>query len=149
MSITAQHKWNVFQLDIKSAFLNGILQEEVYVEQPPGFEVLGQEHKVYRFNKALYGLKHAPRAWYSRINTYLIKSGFLRSRHEPTLYTKSHEGKIIIVCLYVDDLLHIGNMMLEDFKAAMQAKFDMTDLGVMKYFLGIEIHQYVNGIFVS
>ena len=99
--------------------------------------------------KDLYGLKQAPGAWYSRIDTYLIKSGFSRSSHEPTLYTKSHEGKILIVCLYVDDLLYTGNMMLEDFKAAMQAEFDMTDLGVMKYFLGTEIHQSDNGIFVG
>jgi hypothetical protein len=95
LATTTQNKWQVFQLDVKSSFLNGILQEEVYVDQPPGFEVKGQEDKVYKLKKSLYGLKQAPRAWYSRIDSYLINNGFNRSSNEPTLYTKSdHEGKI-------------------------------------------------------
>ena len=75
-------------MDVKSNFLNGVLEEEVYVDQPPGFEVKDQPTKVYQLKKALYGLKQAPRAWYIRIDTYLIKSGFNRSQNEPTLYTK-------------------------------------------------------------
>ena len=88
-------------MDVKLAFLNGYLQEEVYVEQPQGYEVLGQEHKVYRMKKALYGLKQAPRAWYSRIDSYLIENGFHRSESEPTLYTKFDEqGKMLLsVCM--------------------------------------------------
>jgi len=78
LSIVAQHKCKVYQLDVKFSFLNDILQEEVYVEKPPSFEALGKEHKVYRLKKALYGLKKAPRAWYSGIDTYLIKSGFFK-----------------------------------------------------------------------
>jgi hypothetical protein len=136
-------------MDVKSTFLNGFLEEEVYVDQPPGFEV--QEHlaKVYRLKKALYGLKQAPRAWYSRIDTYMIKSGFSRSQNEPTLCTKiDHHGKIIVVCLYVDDVIYTGNLELTDFKHAMQYEFEMTYLGIMKYFLGIEVHQSAKGIFV-
>lgn len=147
-STTTQHKWKVYQLDVKSTFPNGILQEEVHVEQPPSFEVLGHEHKVYRLKKYLYGLKQVPRALYSGIDTYLIKSGFCTS-HEPILYTKMHEGKILIVHLYADDLLYTSNVMLEYFKEAMQTKFVVTDLGVMKYFSDIEIHQFTNGIFVG
>jgi hypothetical protein len=125
------------------------LQEEVYVDQPPSFEVKGQEDKVYKLKKSLYGLKQAPRAWYSRIDSYLINNGFNRSSNEPTLYTKSNqEGKILIVCLYVDDMIYTGNLMLEEFKAAMKTKFEMTDLGLMKYFLGIEVDQSSHGIFV-
>jgi hypothetical protein len=136
-------------MDVKSAFLNGFLEEEVYVDQPPGFEVQEQPVKVYRLKKALYGLKQAPRAWYSRIDTYLIKSGFTRSQNEPTLYTKTDQhGKILIVCLYVDDMIYTGNLELTNFKHAMQSEFEMTNLGIMKYFLGIEVDQSTKGIFV-
>ena len=76
LSIESQHKWNVYQMDVKSTFLNGVLIEEVYVEQPLGYEKVGQEHKVRILKKALYGLKQAPRAWYSRIDVYLLENGF-------------------------------------------------------------------------
>jgi hypothetical protein len=88
-------------------------------------------------------------AWYNRIDTYLIKSGFSRSQNEPTLYTKiDQHGKILIVCLYVDDMIYTGNLELTSFKHAMQSEFEMTDLGIMKYFLGIEVDQSTKGIFV-
>ena len=109
-NIATQNKWSVYQMDVKSAFLNGYLDEEVYVEQPQGYEVPGQEHKVYRLKKALYGLKQAPRAWYSRIYSYLIENGFHRSESEPTLYTKVNEqGNMLIFFLYVDDLISTGD----------------------------------------
>ena len=85
LAIAAQNKWHVHQMDVKSAFLNGYLEEEVYVEQPQGYEVPGQEHKVYRLKKAVYGLKQAPRAWYSCIDSYLTQNGFHRSQSEPML----------------------------------------------------------------
>ncbi|MCY6524956.1 reverse transcriptase domain-containing protein, partial [Actinobacillus pleuropneumoniae] len=74
-----------YKMDVKSAFLNGILEEEIYVQQPPGYDVESNEEKVYRLKKALYGLKQAPRAWYSIINSYMIKNGLCRSNIEPTL----------------------------------------------------------------
>ena len=105
LSIAAQNKWYVYQMDFKSSFFNGYIEEEVFVEQPQGYEVPGQEHKVYRMKNALYGLKQAPRAWYSRIDSHLTENGFHRSESEPTLYTKVDEqGNMLIVCLYVDDL---------------------------------------------
>ena len=129
-------------MDVKSSFLNSFLEEEVYVNQPPEFEVQEKPTKVYRLKKSLYGLKKAPRAWYIRIDTYLIKSGFNKSQNEPTLYTKTGQhGKILIVCLYVDDMIYTGNIELIDFKHAIQSEFEMTDLGIIKYFLGIEVHQ--------
>eukprot|EP00253_Pinus_taeda_P027748 PITA_27748 len=91
LSIATQHKWKIYQMDVKSAFLNGVLKEEVYVEQPPGYEVDGQEHKVCKLKKALYGLKQAPRAWYSRIDAYLIENGFDKCDGEPTLYIKEND----------------------------------------------------------
>ena len=112
------------------------------MEQPQGYEVPGQEHKVYRLKKALYGLKQAPRAWYSRIDSYLIENGFHRSESEPNLYTKVDEqGKMLIVCLYVDDLIFTGDYGIADFKTVMESEFEMTDLGLMKFFLGIEVQQ--------
>jgi hypothetical protein len=136
-------------MDAKWAFLNGFLEEEVYVDQPPGFEVKEQPTKVYRLKKALYGLKKDPRAWYNIIDTYLIKSGFSRIQNEPTLYTETYQqGKILIVCLYVDDMIYTRNIELASFKHAMKSEFDMTDLGIVKHFLGIEVDQSTKGIFV-
>jgi hypothetical protein len=135
-------------MDVKSSFLNGLLEEEVYVDQPLGFEFKEHPTKVYQLKKSLYGLKKVPRDWYSRINTYLIKSGFNRSQNEPNLYTKiDQQGKILIVCLDVDDMIYTRNLELTIFKHSMQSKFDMTDLGIMKYFLGIEVDQSTQGIF--
>lgn len=100
----------MYQLDVKSAFLNGVLQEEVYVDQPEGLEVDGAEDKVYRLKKALYGLKQAPRAWYEEINAHMHKCGFSRSPSKATLYIKTKcEYKSIIVSIYVDDIVYTSN----------------------------------------
>ena len=116
-----------------SAFFNGSLEEQVYVRQPPGYEIDGQEDKVYRLKKSLYGLKQTPKVWYNRIDEYLNSEGFNRSPSEPTLYTKvKQEGKILIVflyvddliftivCLYVDDLIFTGDIYVSEFKKAIK-----------------------------
>eukprot|EP00253_Pinus_taeda_P017055 PITA_17055 len=151
LSIAAQHKWKIYQMDVKFAFLNGVLKEEVYVEQPQGYEVDGQEHKVCKLKKALYGLKQAPRARYNRIDAYLIENGFHKCDGEPTLYIKENDGKIIIVVLYVHDLIFTSNdaSLIADFKEVMKSEFEMTDLGFLRYFLGIEVDQSENGVFIS
>jgi len=151
LSIAAQNKWKVYQMDVKSAFLNGVLKEEVYVEQPLGYEKKGEEHKVCRLKKALYGLKQAPRAWYSRIDSYLLENGFERCEGEPTLYIKEKDGKLLIVVLYVDDVIFTDNdvYLIENFKSVMKEEFEMTDMGLLRYFLGIEVDQNENGIFIS
>eukprot|EP00253_Pinus_taeda_P026288 PITA_26288 len=150
MSIAAQNKWKVYQMDVKSAFLN-VLKEEVYIEKPPGYENKGQEHKLCRLKKALYGLKQAPRAWYSRIHSYLLENGFEKCEGEPTLYIKEKDGKILIVVLYVADVIFTSNdeYLIENFKAVMKEEFKMTDMGLLRYFLGIEVKQNGNGIFIS
>ena len=92
-------------MDMKSAFLNGII-EEVYVDQPPGYTIKGHEHKVFKLKKALYGLKQAPRAWYSRIDSYPINNGFSRNNKDPTLYVKTYQqSKMLIIFFYVDDMI--------------------------------------------
>ncbi|KAB2622242.1 hypothetical protein D8674_024424 [Pyrus ussuriensis x Pyrus communis] len=99
IALAAKNKWKLFQLDVKLAFLNGVLEEEVYVEQPDGFVVQGEEEKVYRLHKALYGLKQAPRAWYGEIDSYLMLCGFKKSISEATLYTKyKGDTDLIINC---------------------------------------------------
>ncbi|KAM2792749.1 hypothetical protein PS2_004362 [Malus domestica] len=106
ISLAAHHKWKIYQLDVKSAFLNGVLEEEMYVEQLEGFQVQGEEEKVYRLNKALYGLKQAPRAWNSRIDNYLHQNGFQKYPYEHSVYMKNGtKWEFLIICLYVDDLL--------------------------------------------
>ena len=150
LAISAQKSWKVYHLDVKSAFLNGILKEEVYVVQPEGFVKKGSEEKVYKLHKALYGLKQAPRAWYAKIDGFLTKHGFRRSPNEPTLYIRTH-GCMVLVSLYVDDLLVTGGNEKEvsNFKSELELNFEMSSLGEMKYFLGIEVVQSSKGIFIS
>jgi hypothetical protein len=151
IALAAHKNWMISQLDVKSAFLHGELSEDVYVEQPRGYEKKGSEHLVYKLHKALYGLKQAPRAWFSRIEAHFIGEGFQRCESEQTLFTRrTHEGRIIIVSIYVDDLIFTGNdeVMLSDFKNSMLREFDMTDLGKMRFFLGIEVLQKSDGIYI-
>ncbi|KAG8492422.1 hypothetical protein CXB51_009695 [Gossypium anomalum] len=152
IALAAQKQWKIHQLDVKSAFLNGLLQEEIYIDQPQGFVVSGKEQMVYKLKKALYGLKQAPRAWYTKIDSYLLSLGFERSISEPTLYVKKKQAETqLIVFLYVDDLLVTGGdrNMLADFKAKMKDTFEMSDLGQMIYFLGMEVQQTHSGIFLG
>ncbi|KAD4983048.1 hypothetical protein E3N88_19719 [Mikania micrantha] len=151
IAIAAHRGWELHQLDVKTAFLNGDLDEEIYVDQPEGFEVKGSEIKVYKLRKALYGLKQAPRAWYSKIDGYFLRNGFLRSNSEPTLYIKtSDDHEIMYVCLYVDDIVCTSSSqeMIKEFKASMKLEFEMSDLGMLKFFLGLEVTQKNEGIFV-
>lgn len=110
LALAAQWKLDVFQLDVKSAFLNGELQEEVFVEQPLDFVKDGEEGKVYKLQKALYGLRQASRAWYTKIDSFFRQNQFERSENEPTLYVKK-EGLngFIVLCLYVDDIIYFSS----------------------------------------
>lgn len=151
IATAANQNWSIYQLDVKSAFLHGELQETVYIDQPQGFVKKGGEEKVYRLKKALYGLKQAPRAWFSKIESHFIREGFKRSESEHTLFVKEEkQGQILIVSLYVDDLIFTGNCerLMNDFKESMKKKFDMTDLGKMRYFLGVEVLQREEGIYI-
>jgi len=149
--VAAQKGWGIYQLDVKSAFLHGEPKEDVFVEQPQGYEVARKKDMVYKLHKTLYGLKQAPRAWFSRIEAYIVKEGFVSSSSEQTLFIKQKGGKILIVSIYVDDLLFTSNddeELLNEFKRSMKDEFDMTDLGKMRYFLGIEVMQKAVGIFI-
>ncbi|KAI3690760.1 hypothetical protein L2E82_48967 [Cichorium intybus] len=143
LALAAQKNWKVHQMDVKSAFLNRTLKEDVYIDQPTGYVKKGEEHKVCHLKKALYGLKQAPRAWYSRIEDYFLNHGFRKCPFEHTLFIQERRGKIVMVCVYVDDLVFTGSSheMIEDFKQSMKNEFDMTDMGLLHYFLGIEVKQ--------
>ena len=149
VSIAAQEEWPIYQMDVKSAFLNGVLKETVFVEQPEGYEK--SPGKVLRLKKALYGLKQAPRAWNERIDNYFKRKGFEQCPSEYALYIKAEEKEKLIVALYVDDLIFMGNSqrLISEFKKDMMREFEMTDLGLMRYFLGIEVKQSKDGIFIS
>ncbi|CAA7014800.1 unnamed protein product [Microthlaspi erraticum] len=151
LAYAAQMEWRLYQMDVKSAFLNGELEEEVYITQPPGFVIEGKEEKVLRLYKALYGLKQAPRAWYGRIDSYFIQNGFERSMNDAALYIKKKGGDVLIVSLYVDDIIITGNnvRLINSFKENMKNEFEMTDLGLLNYFLGMEVNQDDRGIFLS
>nr|GEV52954.1 reverse transcriptase [Tanacetum cinerariifolium] len=140
IAIVAQHKWKIYQMDVKSAFLNGLLEEEVNVEQPKGYVAKGQEGKVLRLKKALYGLKQAPHAWNTRIDKYFQENGFRKCVSEYALYVKFEYESIVLACLYVDDLIFTGNSqsMIDELKKSMTREFEMTDIGLMSYYLSIE-----------
>jgi hypothetical protein len=130
-------------MDVKSAFLNGDLIEEVYVSQPPGHEKEGQSSKVLKLRKALYGLRQAPRAWNSKLDATLVELGFVKCPSEAGLYRKKVQDSVLIIGVYVDDLVITGgnSQAINDFKRQMKSKFSMTDLGLLSYYLGIEVKQ--------
>lgn len=143
LALSAKNNWEVHHLDVKTAFLNGDLKEEVFVTQPEGFEKAGKEQYVYKLKKALYGLRQAPRAWYAKLNSYLEELGFTRCPYEPAVYTRKENDEVLIITVYVDDLLVTGSnaVVIEKFKTEMNNKFQMSNLGKLSYYLGIEVEQ--------
>jgi hypothetical protein len=109
LALAAQEGWKVHHMDMKSAFLNGDLKEEVYVRQLAGFIITDQEGNVLRLRKALYGLRQAPRAWNSKLDDTLKKMDFIQSEHEHAMYRRSHDDDILLVGVYVDDLVIMGH----------------------------------------
>eukprot|EP00253_Pinus_taeda_P005612 PITA_05612 len=150
LSLAASLKWEVHQMDVKSAFLHGDLHEEIYMEQPIGF-IQTDSSLVCRLKKSLYGLKQAPRAWYAKMDSFLLKSGFSRCHSDNTVYTKKEGKSLIILVLYVDDLILTGSdpNLINHVKSSLKKKFEMTDLGHLHYFLGLQVLQSKEGIFLS
>ena len=144
ISVAATNGWEVHHLDVKTAFLHGELNEIVYVTQPEGFEVKGSEGKVYKLHKALYGLRQAPRAWNNKLNQILQGLKFKKCSKEPTVYRRTVNNELLVVAVYVDDLFVTGAnaRIIGEFKKEMASKFDMSDLGRLTCYLGIEVEQY-------
>eukprot|EP00253_Pinus_taeda_P029374 PITA_29374 len=143
-------KFKIHQMDVKTTFLNGVIEEEVYVEQPQGFEVLGWETHVLWLRRALYGLKQAPRGWYSRIDNYLQQMGFTKSDADLNLYNIVVGGDPLILVLYVDDLFITGvERLISGCKEDLAMEFKMNDIGLKHYFLGLEVWQEEGHIFLG
>ena len=130
LALAAQRRWDLFHLDIKTAFLVAELKpnEEVFVSQPQGFAVAGKEHLVLRLHKALYGLRQAPKAWYRKIDKFLRSIGFKQGNGDFNLYVAQEGDKILVLALYVDDLLFMGNCpnWIKWFKTQLESQFEMT-----------------------
>ncbi|KAI3672561.1 hypothetical protein L6452_38652 [Arctium lappa] len=143
-------KFRVYQMDVKSAFLYGRIEEEVYVCQPPGFENPNFPDRVYKLKKALYGLHQAPRAWYDTLSTYLLENGFQRGIIDKTLFIQRKKKDIIIVQIYVDDIIFgsTKDQMCRDFKELMHKIFKMSSMGEITFFLGLQVKQKKDGIFI-
>ena len=141
----------LFQMDVKSAFLNGVLSEQVYVKQPPGFEDSQHPDYVFKLNRALYGLKQAPRAWYEHLSKFLLENHYSMGAVDKTLFVK-HQGKdMILVQIDVDDIIFgsTNTLLCEEFAKSMSHGFEMSLLGEHTFMLGLEIKQHEDGIFIS
>ncbi|GJX94560.1 retrovirus-related pol polyprotein from transposon TNT 1-94 [Tanacetum coccineum] len=148
----AAHKsFPVYQMDVKTAFLNGPLKEEVYVAQPEGFVDPDHPEKVYLLRKALYGLKQAPRAWYDELSNFLMSKGFTKGTIDPTLFKVKYGEDILLVQIYVDDIIFgsTNHKYSKRFEKLMHSRFEMSLMGEMKFFLGLQIHQSPKGIFIN
>ena len=143
--------FKLYQMDVKSAFLNGFIEEEVYVEQPPGFESFDFPNHVFKFSKTLYGLKQAPRAWYERLSNFLLEKGFSKEKVDTTLFIKKSKNDLLIVQIYVDDIIFgaTNHCLCEEFSKLMQGDFEMSMMGELKFFLGLQIKQCKDGIFIN
>ncbi|GJU95677.1 retrovirus-related pol polyprotein from transposon TNT 1-94 [Tanacetum coccineum] len=143
--------FKLFQMDVKSAFLNGFINEEVYVAQPPGFIDFEKPDHVYKLKKALYGLKQAPKAWYDRLKAFLIKHEYKMGMVDNTLFTKKKSSNLIIVQIYVDDIIFGSTCqdMCDEFAKIMHDEFEMSMMGELNFFLGLQIKQMEDGIFFN
>ncbi|CAJ2645639.1 unnamed protein product [Trifolium pratense] len=150
LSYVVNHGITLYQMDVKSAFLNGFIFEEVYVKQPPGFEDISNPEHVFRLKKSLYGLKQAPRAWYDRLSNFLLEKGFEKGKVDCTLFRKTTKEDILIIQIYVDDI-NFGSTnasLCKNFSKIMQDEFEMSMMGELKFFLGIQINQKKEGTYV-
>ncbi|KAI3771213.1 hypothetical protein L6452_02372 [Arctium lappa] len=148
----AAHKgFKVYQMDVKSAFLHGKLNEEVFVRQPPGFESTEYPNHVYYLDKALYGLKQAPRAWYETLSTFLINNGFEKGTIDTTLFIKRYKNEMLLVQIYVDDIIFgsTNQKYCDKFSELMKSEFEMSLMGELTFFLGLQVKQTSEGTFIS
>jgi len=150
LAFAASKGFKLYQMDVKSAFLNGFIEEEVYVRQPPGFEHPKHPDHVYKLHKALYGLKQAPRAWYDRLKTFLLGKGFEMGSVDKTLFLLRQGSDTLIVQIYVDDIIFGGSShsLVAKFSELMSREFEMSMMGELTFFLGLQIKQSKNGTFV-
>jgi hypothetical protein len=146
LAYACSHNIKLYQMDVKSAFLNRYINELVYVEQPPGFEDEKKSNHVYKLRKALYGLKQAPRAWYERLRDFLLSKRIIMGE-----VTKKIGKDLFVLQIYIDDIIYLSTNQdfCEEFGKIMASEFEMSMIGELSYFLGLQIKQMNNGTFVS
>jgi len=151
LAYATHHDFKLYQMDVKSVFLNGPISELVYVEQPPGFEDPKFPNHVYLLHKALYGLKQAPRAWYECLKDFLLRKGFEIGKADPTLFTRKVDKDIFVCQIYVDDIIFgsTNKTWCDDFSRIMTKRFEMSMMGELNFFLRFQIKQLKDGTFIS
>ena len=151
LALACQLNFKLYQMDVKIAFLNRLLKEDVHVAQPKGFIDPHFLDHIQYLKKALYGLKQAPRAWYDRLTQYLVSHGFTRGKTYQTLFIKKEDGELIVAQVYVDDIIFgsTKDELAHGFLNLMQAEFEMSMIEELTHFLGLQICQQNSGIFLS
>ena len=151
ISIATVYKLEIHQMNVKTAFLNGDLEEEIYLEQPEGFIVPGQEQKVCRLIKSLYGLKQVPKQWHAKFDEVMLSNGFKINKRDKCVYVKQTHNCFVILCLYVDDMLITGSdgETIKKIKCLFASNFEMKDMGVADVILGVKIHKTSGGLALS
>jgi hypothetical protein len=150
LSLVAQNQWPLRQLDVSNAFLRGLLKESIYMAQPLGFIDSAHPSQVCKLHKSLYGLKQAPRAWFEHFTSHLLTLGFTASLADASLFVLHHGSTTVYLLLYVDDIIITGNnsTAISDIVSQLSAVFELKDLGLLRYFLGLQIDNKKVGLFV-
>ena len=151
LSIACTMNFKLYQMDVKCAFLNGYLNEEVFVEQPKGFQDPHFPNHVLRLKKTLYGLQQAPKTWYDQLTHYLLDRGFKRGYADRTLFVKNDEDYLLVAQVYVDDIVFRAtiNAQTIEFSEEMKKEFEMSMMGELTFFLSLQIKQKKEDIFIS
>ena len=141
IALAVHNDMKLHQMDIKTAFLNGELSEEVFMKQPKGFVKVGEKDLVCRLKKSIYGLKQSPRCWNTALDSHLKKMKFVQTKADPCIYVFKDETETVIIAVYVDDILIAGtsNKKIAEVKAAIANRFEVKDMGELHYFLGVKI----------
>jgi hypothetical protein len=151
LAYSCHKNFKVYQMDVKSSFLNGDLEEEVYMEKPKGFSLTNNPNYVCKLKKALYGLKQAPRDWYYRLDNFLQDKGFKKGIVDNNIYINSEGDNLLVILVYVDDIIFVctNESFVQWFAKSMQIEFEMSLIGEQSYFLGLQVKQSSTGIFIS
>ena len=151
ISLATTHNWDLHQLDIKNAFLHGDLQDEVYMEQPLGFVAQREIGKVYRLRKSLYGMKQSPRAWFGKFSQTIEKFGLQKSKSDHSVFYQNSSSGIILLVVYVDNIVipMSDSTRISSLKSFLHGQFHTKDLGMLRYFLGVEVIKSKHGTFLS
>ena len=151
LSLATTKGWQLRQLDVNNAFLQGSLSEDVFMQQPPGFTHPQYPQHVCKLRKAIYGLRQAPRAWYTQLSSFLTSVGFLHSKSDTSLFLRHHHGNTMYILVYVDDIIVTGNnpISIQAFIKQLAARFSLKDFGPLSYFLGVEATFTSSGLLLS